>query len=90
MQTSTPIDPSGNWVMTAKDAHGASFQVSGLLQTVDTTNSVTPAPNVVMVNPTGTTTQADASCFPFRVALGNGNVNGTTFTGIFGLVSQSG
>jgi len=89
-QSSFAPDPTGNWVMAAKDAHGASFQLSGVLQSIDTSANVMATPNVIMVNALGSTQQASASCFPYRVALGNGNQNGTAFTGVFNVIAKTG
>ena len=89
-QSSLPPDPTGNWIMAARDSHGGSFQVSGVLQTRDTTSDVNPTPNLLMLNALGSTQQANAACFPYRVSLGNGNLNGTAFTGIFTVIAKNG
>lgn len=81
--TSKPIDPSGNWTMTAADAGGKSVQFAALFAqtgSVVTANSFTAAGN-----------PAPFSCVPFTATLANGqvlNVNDfsgdVTFGGNFG------
>lgn len=73
-----PIDPSGNWTMTAKDSNNNTLQIAALFNQVGSTvtaNSVSAAgsPNIV------------APCVPFSAALSNGTVqNVSTFSGTFG------
>lgn len=69
-----PIDPSGNWTMTAKDAGGKSVQYAALFSqtgSVVTSNSFTAAGN-----------PPPFACVPFSASLSNGQVlNVSNFTG---------
>lgn len=89
-QTSLGADPTGNWTMAAKDAHGGTFQISGVLQTRDTSADVMPTPNLAMLNTLGSAQQANATCLPYRVSLGNGNLDGNAFTGVFTVIAKNG
>lgn len=77
-----PIDPSGNWTMTASDSGGASAQFAALFaQTgaVVTANSITPAGD-----------PAPFACVPFKAALSGGLVqNVSNFVGSIDISNSS-
>jgi len=43
-----------------------------------------------MANLMATSSHADSSCSPYRIALTNAAVNGSTFNGLFAIASKSG
>jgi hypothetical protein len=74
----TPIDPSGNWTMTARDSSGKTLALAALFSqtgSIVTANSFTAAGNPNIVAP----------CVPFSVSFTNGLVQlGNQFSGTIG------